>query len=114
MGAAEQPAAGGHAGPADGKTASQVDGGHGLGTPDIGVPVAAAAAPYASVLFRPCRGAGVTQRQRPPSTSRVTPVIIEASSEHRKQAALPMSSGVEKRPIGMVDRNLAQCRWDRS
>src|SRR6056297_2898843 len=31
---------------------------------------------------------------------------MPASSEHRKQAALPMSSGVEKRPSGMVDRNL--------
>ena len=37
-----------------------------------------------------------------------TPVIIEASSLHRKQAALPRSSGVEKRPIGIVARNLAR------
>src|SRR6516162_8348942 len=46
--------------------------------------------------------------QRPPSTSIATPVIIEASSLHRKQAALPRSSGVEKRPSGMVERNLAR------
>jgi hypothetical protein len=44
----------------------------------------------------------------PPSTSIATPVIIAASSLHRKQAALPRSSGVEKRPIGMVERNLAR------
>ena len=31
-----------------------------------------------------------------------------ASSEQRKQAALPISSGVEKRPNGMVERNLAR------
>src|SRR5688572_16859755 len=31
-----------------------------------------------------------------------------ASSEQRKQAALPMSSGCEKRPRGMVARNLAR------
>ena len=48
------------------------------------------------------------QMQRPPSTSIATPVIIDASSLHRKQAALPRSSGVEKRPIGMVARNLAR------
>ena len=48
------------------------------------------------------------QMQRPPSTSMATPVIMLASSEHRKAAALPMSSGVEKRPIGIVDRNLAR------
>ena len=41
--------------------------------------------------------------QRPPSTSIATPVIIEASSEARKQAALPRSSGVEKRPSGIVE-----------
>src|SRR4051812_6455772 len=46
--------------------------------------------------------------QRPPSTSIATPVIIDASSLHRKHAALPRSSGVEKRPIGIVDRNLAR------
>src|SRR5678816_1703712 len=46
--------------------------------------------------------------QRPPSTSIATPVIIDASSLHRKQAALPRSSGVEKRPIGIVARNLAR------
>ena len=46
--------------------------------------------------------------QRPPSTSMATPVIMLASSEHRKAAALPMSSGVEKRPIGIVDRNFAR------
>src|SRR5690349_1700574 len=31
-----------------------------------------------------------------------------ASSEQRKQAALPMSSGVEKRPSGMVARNFSR------
>src|SRR5690349_23999332 len=31
-----------------------------------------------------------------------------ASSEQRKQAALPMSSGVEKRPSGIVERNFAR------
>ena len=41
-----------------------------------------------------------------------TPVIMLASSEHRKAAALPMSSGVEKRPIGIVDRNLARISSD--
>jgi len=30
--------------------------------------------------------------QRPPSTSRHTPVIIEASSPHRKEAALPWAA----------------------
>ena len=35
-------------------------------------------------------------------------MIMLASSEQRKQAALPMSSGVEKRPSGIVDRNLAR------
>ena len=37
-----------------------------------------------------------------------TPVIRLASSLHRKQAALPRSSGVEKRPIGIVERNFAR------
>src|SRR5688500_1522359 len=46
--------------------------------------------------------------QRPPSTSRAAPVIMLASSEQRKHAALPMSSGVEKRPNGIVARNLAR------
>jgi hypothetical protein len=46
--------------------------------------------------------------KRPPSTSMHTPVIRLASSLHRKQAALPRSSGVEKRPIGMVERNFAR------
>src|SRR5579864_8562036 len=31
-----------------------------------------------------------------------------ASSEHRNAAAFAMSSGVEKRPIGMVERNFAR------
>src|SRR5262245_56008423 len=48
------------------------------------------------------------QMQRPPSTSIATPVIMLASSEQRNAAALPMSSGVEKRPIGIVDKNLAR------
>ena len=42
-----------------------------------------------------------SQMQRPPSTSSATPLIIEASSLHRKQAALPRSSGVEKRPMNV-------------
>src|SRR5215469_14836862 len=46
--------------------------------------------------------------QRPPSTSIATPVIIDASSLHRNAAALPRSSGVEKRPIGIVERNFAR------
>ncbi len=46
--------------------------------------------------------------QRPPSTSSATPVIIEAALEHRNAAASPMSCGVEKRPSGMVERNLAR------
>src|SRR5258707_415116 len=46
--------------------------------------------------------------QRPPSTSIATPVIMLASSEQRKAAALPISAGVEKRPSGMVARNLAR------
>src|SRR4029079_7600142 len=33
---------------------------------------------------------------------------IDASSLHRKAAALPRSSGVEKRPIGIVARNFAR------
>ena len=41
----------------------------------------------------------------PPSTSKTTPVIIVASSEHRKHAAFPISCGVENRPIGIVDKN---------
>src|ERR1700704_2571538 len=45
---------------------------------------------------------------RPPSTSIATPVIIDASSLHKKHAAFPRSSGVEKRPIGIVDRNFAR------
>src|SRR5204862_8074408 len=48
------------------------------------------------------------QMQRPPSTSIATPVIIDASSLHKKHAALPRSSGVEKRPSGIVARNLAR------
>src|SRR5438034_607611 len=46
--------------------------------------------------------------QRPPSTSIATPVIIDASSLHKKHAALPRSSGVEKRPSGIVARNFAR------
>src|SRR5579864_6457163 len=46
--------------------------------------------------------------QRPPSTSSATPVIMDASSLQRKQAAEAMSSGVERRPSGMVARNLAR------
>ena len=41
----------------------------------------------------------------PPSTSKTTPVIILASSEHKKHAAFPISCGVEKRPMGIVDKN---------
>ena len=37
----------------------------------------------------------------------MTPVIIDASSEHRKHAALPISSGVENLPIGIVDKNFS-------
>ena len=44
------------------------------------------------------------QMQRPPSTSSATPVIILASSEHRKLAAWPISCVVEKRPSGIVER----------
>ena len=43
---------------------------------------------------------------RPPSTSSATPVSIAASSEQRKTAALPRSSGVENRPSEIVARNL--------
>ena len=46
--------------------------------------------------------------QRPPSTSMHTPVSRLASSLHKKQAALPKSSGREKRPKGIVDKNLAR------
>ena len=35
----------------------------------------------------------------------MVPVIILASSEHKKHAAFPISSGVENRPIGIVDKN---------
>ena len=45
---------------------------------------------------------------RPPSTSNATPVIMLASSEHKKHAAFPISSGVENRPNGIVDKNLAR------
>ncbi len=41
----------------------------------------------------------------PPSTSKITPVIILASSEHKKHAAFPISWGVENLPIGIVYRN---------
>ena len=41
----------------------------------------------------------------PPSTSKTTPVIILASSEHKKQAAFPISCGVENLPMGIVERN---------
>ena len=51
---------------------------------------------------------GRVQMQRPPSTSSATPVIILASSEHRKLAAWPISCGVEKRPSGIVERNFAR------
>src|SRR5450830_1956953 len=44
--------------------------------------------------------------QRPPSTSRQAPVMKEASSEPRYRQALAISSGVEKRPSGMVAVNL--------
>ena len=37
-----------------------------------------------------------------------TPVTIDASSEHRNSAALARSSGVENRPMGIVERNLAR------
>ena len=40
----------------------------------------------------------------PPSTSKIDPVIISASSEHKKQAAFPISCGVENLPIGIVDK----------
>ena len=40
----------------------------------------------------------------PPSTSNIDPVIMLASSEQRKQAALPKSLGVENLPIGIVDK----------
>ena len=42
---------------------------------------------------------------RPPSTSKTTPVTMLASSEHKKHAAFPISSGVENLPIGIVDKN---------
>src|SRR5436190_24315485 len=48
------------------------------------------------------------QMQRPPSTSSATPVIIDASSLHRNAAAEAMSSGVEKRPSGIVERKRAR------
>lgn len=38
----------------------------------------------------------------------IVPVTIPASAEHRKAAALPMSSGCEKRPSGIVERNFAR------
>ena len=41
----------------------------------------------------------------PPSTSSTAPVIMLASSEHKKQAAFPISCGVENLPIGIVERN---------
>ena len=40
----------------------------------------------------------------PPSTSNDVPVIMLASSEHRKQAAFAKSFGVENLPNGIVDR----------
>src|SRR5450830_269293 len=43
--------------------------------------------------------------QRPPSTSRQAPVMKEASSEPRYRQALAISSGVEKRPSGIVAVN---------
>ena len=45
--------------------------------------------------------------QRPPSTSRATPVIIEALSEHKYTAVEPISSGFENLPKGIVDKNFA-------
>ncbi len=36
------------------------------------------------------------------------PLIMLASSLHKKAAAEPMSYGVEKRPNGMVERNFAR------
>ena len=38
----------------------------------------------------------------PPSTSNTVPVIMLASSEHKKHAAFPISFGVENLPIGIV------------
>ena len=43
--------------------------------------------------------------QRPPSTSRATPVIIDALSEHKNTAVAPISSGFENLPKGIVDKN---------
>src|SRR5210317_304231 len=37
-----------------------------------------------------------------------TPVIMDDSSAQRNSAALPISCGVEKRPIGIEDRNFAR------
>jgi hypothetical protein len=48
------------------------------------------------------------QAQRPPSTSMQTPLMKAASSLARYSAALATSRAVEKRPSGMVDRNLAR------
>ena len=41
----------------------------------------------------------------PPSTSKLAPVIILAESEQRKRAAEAISSGIENRPNGIVERN---------
>ena len=43
----------------------------------------------------------------PPSTSKLAPVIILAESEQRKRAAEAISSGIENRPNGIVERNFA-------
>src|SRR6202034_2231830 len=45
---------------------------------------------------------------RPPSTSRTTPVRNSASSEQRNNAEAAISDGLEKRPSGIVARNLAR------
>ena len=46
--------------------------------------------------------------QRPPSTSRATPVIKLASSEHKKSEASAMSFGVENLPSGIVVKNFSR------
>src|SRR5689334_20736810 len=48
------------------------------------------------------------QTQRPPSTSKQTPVKKFASSEQRKTAPVAMSSGVERRPSGTVLMNASR------
>ena len=51
--------------------------------------------------------------QRPPSTSSATPVMKAASSETSQSAALAMSSGCDRRPSGINEREAGRLELGR-